>query len=248
MHLSFILLRDPIPVDPVAAAAAYRRLSPGSSLAFDDDGGDDVAQFRIDDRDDLATFAARIDATIPGAEADESARFSLGTLAEPVEIDPHRAHILVTTLPSGGDSPETLALHTRAVAAIAESHGAVGVYEGNAGATHSTPFYVEVASNDELPVPLWTGISIATPGPDRIEILTLGLGQFQLPNILLSGPRADANSLIGFIFDLAAYLIRRGEPIPEGETVGPSEDERHPVRYAPSPLDNGEQVACIDIP
>jgi hypothetical protein len=248
MHFSFILIRDPIPVDPVAACAAYRRLFPGSSLASDD-GPADVAHFRIDDRDDLTVFAARIDSPIPTAEADESARFSLGMIGERYEIDPHRCHFLVTTLPAEGDSVDSLTRHTRAVAAIAEAHGAAGIYDGNAGATHPTPFYVDVARNSELPVMLWTGISLAAAeDPDRFEVLTLGMGQFELPNLLLTGPGADANELVGFAFDLLAYLIRRGEPIPEGETVGRSEDERFEVRYVPSPLDENEQVARIDIP
>lgn len=247
MHASFVLVRTPTPVDPEAACAAYRQLFPDGTLLLDT-GEQDVFQFRVDDREDLSIFVAAMPAPIPTDEADESARFSLGMIGGRFEVDPHQAHFLVTTLSSEEDSVDSLTLHTRAVAAIAEAHDAAGIYEGNACATHPTPFYIDVARTNELPVMLWTGVSIASEGPDRFGLLTLGMGQFELPNLLLSGPNADANELIGFAFDLLAYLIRRGEPIAEGETIGRSEEERFTVRYVPSPIVEGEQVARVDIP
>ena len=114
------------------------------------------------------------------------------------------------------------------LAAVTEASPAVGVYWGNAGATHDPKFVIHTAAEQGI-VPrmmLWTGVSIAHDGESRVSLLSLGMKQF---------------------FDLLAYVADRGKPLPEGDTVGHSEGERLPVRYVPSPTEPSERVWRVDL-
>lgn len=50
------------------------------------------------------------------------------------------------------------------------------------------------------------------------------------------------------MFDLLAYVAQRGEAIPEGETVGRTDEERLRVRYVTSPLNSKAKVWRVELP
>jgi hypothetical protein len=64
----------------------------------------------------------------------------------------------------------------------------------------------------------------------------------------LVAPKSAGKDALATFFDLLAYLAERGEPLPEGDTVGRSADERLPVRYVPSPIDPGKTVWRVELP
>ena len=49
-------------------------------------------------------------------------------------------------------------------------------------------------------------------------------------------------------FDLLAYVASRGEALPEGDTVGRTDDERLPVHYVESPGDPAKKVWRLELP
>jgi hypothetical protein len=160
----------------------------------------------------------------------------------------HVAHLSVVTTSETAAPVERLLRHTRIVAALAKASNATGVYEGNAHATHDPAFYVDVVSNEpEFPLMLWNGLSIAKK-TGKVEVLTLGMSQLDLPDLLLVAPAGEGNQALMFAFELLSFVISRGSPIPEGETVGRSETEKLPVAYVPSPLDSQAQVMKIELP
>jgi hypothetical protein len=54
--------------------------------------------------------------------------------------------------------------------------------------------------------------------------------------------------MLGFVINLASYVITRGQQIPDGDTVGYSDTQRLRVTYRTSPLEQKEQVAFLALP
>jgi hypothetical protein len=73
------------------------------------------------------------------------------------------------------------------------------------------------------------------------------MGQLGLPNLLLVVPKGKANDAIPALFDLLADSVSRGAAIPDGDTVGPTEHDRWPVRYVTSPVDPKAKVWRVEM-
>ncbi len=192
-------------------------------------------------------FVAHMPAPIPKDEADSAARFSIGVFRRNAMWAPHVSHLVVSVVgndPKEKPSLEALTTFTQAVAAVAEATGAVGVYWGNGGVAHEASFFREIAAESDHPLMLWTGVSLART-PTEVSLLTTGMRQFGLPEMMMNAPPTGGNAALAYLFDLASYVIERGTAIPEGDTVGRSERERIPVRYEPSPVDPSTKVAVI---
>jgi hypothetical protein len=186
---------------------------------------------------------------VPKKEAEAAASTSLSALrAGGFSPAPHVAHLLIATTSTTESPVQRLLRHTRVVAAFTKASRATGVYEGNAHATHDPSFYVDVVSEgSELPLMLWTGVSIARTDA-TVEVLTLGMAQFALPDLLLVAPAGQGDDALPFAFDLLGYVVARGSPLPEGETVGRTATEKLPVSYAPSPINSDTLVMRVELP
>jgi hypothetical protein len=159
--------------------------------------------------------------------------------------------LIVTVAAAAGMPPVArLSRFTSFLAAVVKSSPAVGVYCGNAGATHDPEFFVSVASEQGV-VPrimLWSGVSVAHEKDGRLSLLSLGMEQLGLPDLLLVVGESSADNAIETLFDLLAYAANRGEAIPEGDTVGRTAEEQLPVRYVRSPIDSGTKVWRVELP
>lgn len=243
--LSFVLLKNPVQVDPAAVVSTFAELFPDEApllhVVSEKDG---VLDFRSGA---MSTFVALMQAPVPKGEADEAATRSISAFRKGgFTVPPHLGHLLVTTMGEETKTAVALARHTKVVAAVTKASKAVGVYEGNAGATHAPDFYVSVAADATWPTMLWNGVSLVRTS-ERLELLSLGMGQLDLPDLLLVTPASMGNEALGFFFDLLAYVASRGTRIPEGETVGRDETEKLTVHYVPSPIDEGVEVARVSM-
>ncbi len=99
----------------------------------------------------------------------------------------------------------------------------------------------------DLRLTLWTGVSVEREPDGRFSLLSLGMKQLNLPDLLLIAPQSDGNSALEPFFTFLTYVAHRGEPLPEGDTIGRSETEKLPVRYVPSPLDPKTRVWRVEI-
>jgi hypothetical protein len=192
-------------------------------------------------------FVAHMPAPIPKGEADSAARFSVGVFRPNAMWAPHVTHLVVSVVGGEPKKKPTLAAtkaFTRAVAAVAEATDAVGVYWGNGNVAHEASFFRSIAADSEFPLMLWTGVSLARSATE-VSLLTTGLRQFELPDIMMNAPAKGGNAALAYLFDLATYVIERGKAIPDGDTVGRTARERVPVRYEPSPMDPSAKVAVI---
>lgn len=201
------------------------------------------------DVDGVTTIVSLMPFPVPKQEAEAAAARSLSAMRSGgFSPAPHVAHLMIASTSPTHSHVERLLRHTRVVAALTKVSRAIGVYEGNASATHEPSFYVNVAANGpQPPLMLWNGVSIAK-GAETTEVLTLGMGQLELPDLLLVVPSGQGNEGLAFVFDLLSYVISRGSAIPEGETVGRTAEEKLPVSYVPSPVDPATRVMKVELP
>jgi Domain of unknown function (DUF4261) len=251
MNLAFVLLSVPaLPKgeDVERAFAAYAakgqtlRLSPskakkggGETLEFDTLGGG-------------YALVSLMPAPVPNREADEAARYSVSALGGQWKLPLHKAHLVVVS--QGGGSPlESLGTFTSILAAVVEASSAVGVYCGNAGATHDPKFFRELAREHDVRsrLPLWSGVSIAGEPDGRLSLLSLGMKRLELPDLLLVAPGRKADEALPMLYDLLAYVVARGRPLADGDTVGRSAAEKLPVHYVPSPADPKVKVWRVEL-
>ncbi len=241
---SFVLLpRSAVPTAE-GFLRAWRELFGAASTPVVEFCGDETAKIELEGASTIVCLAP---IPVPHGEAEKAARNSLSAMRDG-GIAPlsHVAHLVVVSSADDEKPFDRLHRHTKVVAALAKATDAVGVYEGNAGAAHAADFYCGVAASEPpAALMLWNGVSVAKSG-DRVELLSLGMSQLKLPDILLKAPAAQAGEAFATLFDLLSYVASRGR-IAAGETVGRSALEKLPVSYVPSPIDPATQVMQVEL-
>lgn len=239
MHLTFVLLPEPTPLDGQRISRAYAELFDGDPLAVE---LGEVLTLRARNGEALAMLA---EGAIPAEEVAGAAQHAAYPGAE-IE---HVAHVIVTSPTTPDDAPptQTLLQHARIVAAVAVAHGARAVYDGEAPATLPVDIYAEFVQ-DELPISLWSGLSVAKEEDGRASLLTLGLGRFGVPNLMVGTSADGLDEAFDFLWNIASYVVRRGEAIADGETLGRTAEEKLTVSHIPSPIDDEATVMRIDLP
>lgn len=251
MTLAFVLTNTAGLPDASAIAEAYAEVTPNGGRPIVWEGGGDADQpetFALSVGGASVVMAA-MPAPVPDGEADEAARLSLSSLGTGWTLPEHRFHIVVAATNVREDSEvEARCDFTRLVAAVARACAAVGVYWGAASAVHEPEFFFDSTREFELPIMVWTGVSVARPSDERVSLLSIGMDQFGMQDLLLTGPIEAGNLAMEIFFDLLAYAVRRGAPVMAGETVGRSEEERIVVSEEVSPIDPEARVWRVDLP
>jgi len=251
MQLAFVLTNSAGLPEANAIADAYADVtsSQGGRPIVWEGGGDGDPDQRAVTVGGASVVMAAMPAPVPEGEAEEAVRLSLSALGTGWMLPEHRFHIVVAATNLGEDSAVPARCDfTRLVAAVARACSAVGVYWSGASATHEPEFFFDTARDAELPIALWTGVSVARDGAERVSLLSLGMGQFGMDELLLTGPIEEAGVAIEMFFDLLAYAVRRGSTVQPGETVGRTDDERIEVSETESPVDPEARVWRVDLP
>ena len=254
MNLAFVLLSKPALPSGREIVRAFSHFAQDSHQVGLPRGGaatTDTEVIELEVSPGGTVFVALLAAPVPNGEADDATRFSMSAMGTNWKPPPHAAHLLVTLSGLESESKQTVMLcFTSLVAAVCKASGAVGVYFGDAGATHDPEFFMAVAREPELVslLMLWTGVSVARESDGRLSMLSLGMQQLDLPDLLLVAPRSTPGTeALATFFDLLAYVVRREEAIPDGDTVGRSAEERLSVHYVSSPRDNTKQVWRVEL-
>lgn len=246
--LGFVLLTEATLPSPQAIADAHAALAPdGPPLTVDGPSDSGTVAFT---QDGVPVVVGLMPMAVPNNEAEDHARFSVkGILGW--RPPAHTAHLMVMHLGGKDATPleRTRRLH-RVIAATAKAAGAtaVGVYIGNGGVTHEPAFYIDVVGGTPDAMLAWSGVSVARDASGRVSLLSTGMGQLGLPDILITTSQMAPGEALGTLFDVMLYVARRGERLPAGHTVGSKSAERYPVRYAPSPVDPDTEVMQVDYP
>ena len=255
VDLAFVLLSEPRMPKPQEVERAFAsfalpgqtlRQTPGKPTKSTKRGGDDALAFELGGG--RVAFVSLVPVAIPNREADDAVRFSVSALGGRWRLPPHEAH-LVVTIPGAPASAEALSLFTSVVAGVVAAAPAVGVYWGDAGATHDPKFFLEIARERDATarLALWSGVSIAREPDGRLSFLSLGMRQLALPDLWLVVPAAKGDDALATLFDLLGSVVKRGRAPPEGDTVGPSDRERWPVHYVPSPVGGKAKVWRVEL-
>jgi hypothetical protein len=246
-QLAMVMLAEARLPEADAVIRAYGDVAPGAALALDDEK-EGTQMYLLGEH---LVGVTLVDKPIPDGEADAAAQFSVGQAANRWSPPAHAAHLLVILFPSSNavGRLEPLRDFTRFVAAATTASGAVGVYWGSGGATHEPGFFVEMVKAEEFPVLVWFGVTSGEESADRTGILSMGMKQLDLPDVLVSVRKAatDANA-IAFVYDLLLYVIKFGKALPDGDTVGRADGESLPVHYVDSPIEPGTKVMRVELP
>ncbi|MGV3620046.1 MAG: DUF4261 domain-containing protein [Archangium sp.] len=212
----------------------------------------ETTEFGISDDEQSVTFtigetdamAVLLPMPVPNGEADAHTDHSLSGVDGSWTLPEHRAHFVVA---EGGEkgSLENLVVFTRFVAVLTRACNGVGVYWGEANATHHPEFVIDMAKS-ELPLPVWVGLSFAGTR-SGFEILSLGMKQLGLPDLLLKSPTVGGDEF-SFFYDLLAYVARLGKKLPDGDSVGRNAKEKLKVKYVKSPIDPKVDVWSVTLP
>jgi hypothetical protein len=253
-NLAFVLLSEPELPNPDEIVRCFSAFaSPGETLQNEKEETQhepsrQVLSLRLSTGE--LCFVALMTIAVPNGEAESGAQFSLSSFRDGWKLPAHKAHLVVTfRAAAGAPSVVSVSRFTSVLAAVMRVSRAVGVYWGNASATHDSEFFISVAEDQGIipRISLWTGVSIARERDGRLSVLSLGMKQLGLPNLLLvAGPESESTAL-ETMFDFLGYVADRGAPIPEGETVGRTDDERIPVRYVQSPLRSDAKVWRVEL-
>ncbi len=254
LNLAFVLLSEPRQPDTNEIVTAFREFAePGFELAFEPEDPRDPASIQVVSlklSSGENSFVALMPAPVPNGEAEQGVQYSVSRFRDDWELPKHLAHLIVTFHGTPDSSPiERLSRFTALLAAVIKSSPAVGVYWGNSGATHDSDYFLAIAADPDLApkMTLWSGVSIAREDDGRFSLLSLGMEQFDLPNLLIVADENSLGSAMEWMYDLLFYVAQRGEPLPEGDTEGRFGDERLPVRYVRSPVDRKKKVCRLEL-
>ena len=256
MSLVSVLTTSPTLPTRAALDSAARELMPGIELEWKETStgltlGVSGATVRI----------SAVPGPVPNAEADTSAFLSLSAVNGRWRLGQHTAHLALSL-----DGPmqaraegllgrlsgntrtattlERLSTFTRLVAAVTKAVGGLAVHWAAGPVTHSPDFFMEVAKESSLPLPLWMGVSLTPEPGERTSVLSFGMQQVSLPDLL---PSADLPDTIDFFFSALATVAERARAPEEGETIPRSLLSRPRVSYVSSPVEPAVRVWKLEI-
>nr|NLI49325.1 hypothetical protein [Propionibacterium sp.] len=173
--------------------------------------------------------------------------------SDPAPVAGHRSHVVVTTLRAEGQEPDHDLLLAEAVtlstvaALLLELPGALGFYYGNAGITFPAAPYVQLIreslEHGQLPTDAWISTWLARGEDDRVGGCTLGLASFGHADLLVEDSVRPASEVYQLLHGLAGQLLASGYQLMPGATVGPAEDEQHPVTVR----DGGDAGVLLEV-
>lgn len=158
----------------------------------------------------------------------------LGTLSEP-EVG---VHDVATALAA-------IKAHATVTAHLLGLKQAVGVYSGRVGTTYAPEVFrgavLEDAPRSVYVAPTWLRHG---ERPGTVTSYTFGLSDLGLAELQVTDTRLDAEEVFVYLSDITEYILS-GARIRAGETLGRTNEERLPTRWAPWLVD--AEVTALQI-
>jgi hypothetical protein len=164
----------------------------------------------------------------------------------------HTAHLLVTLVDEGGQPLVKALALTRLTAALTATAPSVGVLWGPGRLVHPPPAFIEqaaTASERNLPLFLWIDFRVAPLDESdggAMRLFTTGLEALGAQEIEVPRYQGDARELVGFVYNVAHYLLDRRKAINDGDSIGVTEDVQVTVRRDRSMLGGDLEVLRLD--
>lgn len=241
----FVLCNSDAPHDLSNAASVVADVF-GAAYSADCDEKNIVVVAR---GDETIGFLAHMPAAIPAGEAEENADGNFLWPKGREEAGTHCAHVIVTNIGAGEQSPIQSAIAVSRLALVAlKLFDGIGVYWGNASVCNSRAVFEDFCqdiSDEHVPIPVWLRFQLVRASDDGIGMYTLGMRQFDLMDIEVDRCTMDVGELFEFVSNIAHYLVQSGPVIADGNTVGGSAEERILVHHRPSMIDKKKTVYKI---
>lgn len=163
----------------------------------------------------------------------------------------HKRHVIITAMGKG--SPlEQMKLLTQATVAFLDScDGAVGVYLGNLSMVLAPKSYIDIACEslpDDIPLALWVNCIIESKDDGTSAGFTRGMAALDHKEFECTSCPEPAEELLGRMFGLAEYVIRQGDVIKNGDTIGQTAEEKIKITFQPSSYGQEGEVMRLEYP
>jgi hypothetical protein len=161
------------------------------------------------------------------------------------QLRDHSAHLLVTLIDEGGTAIEKAMALTRLTAAAAATAPSVGVFWGPGRLVHPVNAFLEQAEDiraDNLPLFLWVDFRVEPVEGGGWRAYTTGLEALGQSEIEVGRFEESPQALIGYLYNLAHYLLERKQVIRDGDTIGLAENVSVTVQRGPSMLGGEMEV------
>lgn len=223
------------------------------------DSEDEIEDFEMSGDDmEAATFQigphtaiiARMPTPIPASDIDYACTNSILWRDAALVLRKHTSHLIVTVM-GDFDTPLDEAMFLSCViAACTEAYDSCAVYWGHASVVHRPEFFreqIQQVEEGQLPVIAWVGFLLAQGGSKgTIDLYTRGLDVFGLMEIEVHGTDRPLSDVLGRVTELCSYLLKNGNVIGDGHTVGGTEEERVRAHHVESAIGRGGKVLRIE--
>ena len=168
------------------------------------------------------------------------------------EMAKHRDHLVVTVLADheeryGGAMEVSLIM-----AALSEVYETAGMFWGHASTVYEPKMFRKMlaASDPEkgrIPAMLWVGYLVERGDKGGLNCYTDGLSLFGLKEFEVLETKKGMQDTYFFLMGLAEYVMKHGDVIKDGDTVGPEEGPgKVKTRYADSAIGRDERVIRVE--
>jgi hypothetical protein len=150
----------------------------------------------------------------------------------------HAAHLLVTLVDEGGKPVEKALALTRLTAALTATAPSAGVFWGPGRLVHPPDAFVEqaeTAGDHNLQLFLWIDFRVE-PTDGRLRLFTTGLEALGAEEIEVAEFVGESGELVGFVYNVAHYMLERRKVINEGDTIGLTDEVQVTAHRGPSIL------------
>jgi hypothetical protein len=201
---------------------------------------------------DFTAAATLVPRPIPWSQLEGPAAAAWYWSGATTALRDHTAHLLVTLVDEGGQPLGKALALTRFTAALAAMSPSVGVLWGPGRIVHpSAPFIEQAATASErnLPLFLWIDFRVEPLGESEggaVRLFTTGLEALGAQEIEVSRYQGDARELVGFVYNVAHYLLDRRKAINDGDTIGVTNDVQVTVCRDRSMLGGDLEVLRLD--
>jgi hypothetical protein len=164
------------------------------------------------------------------------------------ELTGHAAHLLVTLVDEAGKPMGKALALTQLTAALAATAPSVGVFWGPGRLVHPPGAFIEqaeTAGEHNLPLFLWIDFRVE-PMDGRLRLFTTGLAALGAEEIEVAEYSGDSGELVGFVYNVAHYMLERRKVINEGDTIGLTDEVQVTAHRGPSMLDGDLEVVKLE--
>lgn len=166
---------------------------------------------------------------IPNGEAEEAAAKNFLWPKGAEQVKNHTAHLLVVVMGKEISPAESGELLVKTVVSACRQDGVLGIFTGEV--VYAPDYYLRFAGmleEDMFPIYnlVWIGLYNSKKG---LCAYTGGMRYFGYDEMEVLDSQADAETLHGFLSDIANYVITADVILRDGETIGFSEEQKLPI-------------------